>query len=205
MGGIGSGQWYRWSTKPVVEDGVPLNLNKLVRDKLVVPGAWTSGGLVWHYVHSGEKSASIGYIADMKDPSDASMRLQYTCNGKTEDYVVRLTTTTPNFGGLRWWFVCPLTGKRAAKLYLLNGASKFVSVKAYRFAYRSQNEGYADRALSKAQKIRRKLGGDWGLDAPFAKKPKGMHNKTYNRLVEQAMHYEEIGWVEAGERFGIEL
>jgi hypothetical protein len=40
------------------------------------------------------------------------------------DYKIRLETTRPNFGGLRWWFMCPLVRRdggpprRAAKLYL---------------------------------------------------------------------------------------
>src|SRR3954471_20938986 len=28
---------------------------------------------------------------------------------------VRLTTTRPRYGGERWWFVCPSTGRRAFK------------------------------------------------------------------------------------------
>ena len=40
-----------------------------------------------------------------------------------KDYVifnghkVKLTTTSPNYGGIRYWFVCPVCGKRKGTLY----------------------------------------------------------------------------------------
>jgi hypothetical protein len=40
-------------------------------------------------------------------------------------YPARLAPSHPRFGGLRWWFICPLTvngvacGRRVGKLYLL--------------------------------------------------------------------------------------
>jgi hypothetical protein len=54
------------------------------------------------------------------------VRLFYTVGspGEALDYRVGLVTTRPQFGGLRWWFVCPLVvnglpcGGRVAKLYL---------------------------------------------------------------------------------------
>jgi hypothetical protein len=33
----------------------------------------------------------------------------FKATGFAVDYRVCLTTTRPRFGGLRWWFVCPLT------------------------------------------------------------------------------------------------
>ena len=59
------------------------------------------------------------------------MRLRYTANGNPVDYRVRLTSTRPNFGGLRWWFVCPLVRRRVAKLYLPPGQIYFGSREAY--------------------------------------------------------------------------
>jgi len=44
----------------------------------------------------------------------------------------------------------PRTGRRAAKLYLPNGAFTFASRQAYGLAYRSQRETSHDRALGVA-------------------------------------------------------
>jgi hypothetical protein len=43
------------------------------------------------------------------------------------DYKVRLVTTKPNYGGRRWWFICPLVRRphAAAKLDLPSGGKYF--------------------------------------------------------------------------------
>ena len=55
-------------------------------------------------------------MADASDPDNAWLRLYYRVNGQPVDYKVRLVTTKPNYGGLRWWFICPiaLTADRLA-------------------------------------------------------------------------------------------
>ncbi|MGH9924711.1 MAG: hypothetical protein ACRD5B_04970 [Nitrososphaeraceae archaeon] len=47
----------------------------------------------------------------------------YTNKQKEFDYKVRLTTTPCNYGGKRWWFVCPLMGcgRRVGTLYKNGG------------------------------------------------------------------------------------
>jgi len=185
MGGLGSGNWYRWSTRPVVEDGLSLDLCRLIRQKNIVPGSWVSGSLIWRNVDTGEQTASIGYEANMIRPDDAWMRLHYRRDDTPEDYRVRLTTTRPNYGGLRWWFVCPSRGTRAGKLHLPSGGNLFASRQAYGLAYRSQSEPVWDRQADRAHSLRRKLGGSPGFDQPFPDKPKGMHWKTYNRICEE--------------------
>ena len=63
-----------------------------------------------------------------------------------------LETTPQTFGGRRWWFVCPRTGVRAAKLHLPNGAFTFASRLAYRLAYaRDRLEALRERDESGTQ------------------------------------------------------
>ncbi len=203
MGGYGSGSWYRWSTRPVVEDGLTLDLNRLIRQRHISPGAWSCGPLNWSMVGSGEHIASISYEADLSDPENAWMRLHYKRDGKPEDYKVRLTTTRPNYGGRRWWFVCPARGCRTAKLYLAAGGDWFVCRQAYGMAYRSQNERPEDRQASRVHQLRRKLGGEAGFDQPMPPKPKGMHWNTYYRMCDEIMFLERSSWAGAAKRFGI--
>ncbi len=49
-----------------------------------------------------------------------SVKYTWTENENTEelDYEIGLTTTPCNYGGFRWWFLCPKCRKRVAKLYL---------------------------------------------------------------------------------------
>ena len=184
MGGLGSGAWTRWPTRPVVESGLTLDLYKLIKNGAFCPGQITSGSLTWTRSHSGEEIGSIGYSSDLTAAALGSVRLHYHHAGLPVDYRVSLTTTRPYFGGVRWWFVCPVNGDRASKLLLPSGSHMFASRRAFDLAYRSQNETAGDRQLSKAQEIRRRFGGSGSLLEPFPDKPKGMHWATYWRLRE---------------------
>ena len=77
----------------------------------------------------------MGYEADLTEPDDPWLRLRYCVNGERADCMVRLVTTRPNYGGRRWWFLCPLVGRRAAKLYLPPGGKLFGSREAYGLTY----------------------------------------------------------------------
>jgi hypothetical protein len=66
--------------------------------------------------------------------------------GSPRDYFVRLVTTSPPVGGVRWWFVCPLVvngtpcRKRVSKLYLPPGSDFFGCRTCYGLTYRSAQE-----------------------------------------------------------------
>lgn len=124
------------------------------------------------------------------------MRLYYTTTRRDgerreSDYWVQLEALSQPFGGRRWWFVCPKTGRWAAKLYLPNGAFTFASRQAYRLAYRSQRETPHDRASRRAFKLRGKLGGTGGI-GDYISKPKWMRWRTYDRKLEEIAGAEEI-------------
>jgi len=61
-------------------------------------------------------------------------------------YDVRLTTTRPRFGGLRWWFLCPLLsdgrpcGRRVGKLYLPPRGRYFGCRQCHNLTYKSCQE-----------------------------------------------------------------
>ena len=89
------------------------------------------------------------------------VRLRYTITSTDEavDYRIDLQTTRPHFGGLRWWFTCPLVRadrpcrRRCEKLYLAPGGTYYGCRKCY-VSYACQREDRADRMLRKANKIR---------------------------------------------------
>ena len=49
---------------------------------------------------------------------DGKMTLHYYRSGKALTCVIGVKATRPRFGGLRWWMICPRTGKLAMNLYL---------------------------------------------------------------------------------------
>ncbi|HVS38779.1 MAG TPA: hypothetical protein VMS17_24700 [Gemmataceae bacterium] len=62
---------------------------------------------------------------------------------QSADYHVRLATTRPRFGGLRWWFICPLAAnaqpcnRRVGKLYLPSQQRYFGCRRCYDLTYAS--------------------------------------------------------------------
>lgn len=192
MGGYGSG---RSGGRPTVEDGLTLDLAKLLRDRLLRPGQAWGGSLTWTNTRTKREIASIGYQVFMGEAS-GRLRLHYTTTRPTgekhaSDYWVDLITTAQPFGGRRWWFLCPRTGERVAKLHLPNGAFTFASRKAYRLGYRSQRETPRDRALSRAFGLRHRLGADGGI-GDYVPRPKGMRLPTYERYLTRIWRAEGI-------------
>jgi hypothetical protein len=162
-----------------------------LRQDVVSKGA----ALIWTNTTTGERIGSIGYEAHLGQES-GRVRLKYTTTRwdgerRESDYWIQLETTPQPFGGRRWWFICPRTGRRAAKLHLPNGAFTFASRQAYRLAYACQREPAHDRALRSAFKLRAKLGGDGGIGDYFPK-PKWMRWRTYDRAMARIDKAEEV-------------
>jgi hypothetical protein len=192
MGGIGSGNY---GGRPTVEGSLTLDLSRLLRDGSLRPGHSVKGSVSWTRDPSGEPVASVGYEAHLSDTT-GRLRLLYqvtdnaTGEARRHETTVTLVTVPQPFGGRRWWFLCPSTGRRVGKLHLPSGASTFASRKAYRLAYRSQRQTPRDRALAQAFKRRRRLG-DYGAIGNPIDKPHGMRWRTFDRAVERIEAHEE--------------
>lgn len=191
MGGYGSGSWWRNTKKATTDNYLRLSISYLLKKGFITPNHHSAGTLRWSWLRTGEVAGSIGYTADMQS-SSATLTLQYT-HGSGEEkealkYDVALTTT-PHYGGVRWWFICPVSGcgKRVAMLY---GGRFFACRSCHGLTYRSQQESVPFRLLSQSQNIHYALGGD-GCEAGDCppRKPKGMHWKTYNRKVAKMKRY----------------
>ncbi|MFC1458774.1 hypothetical protein ACETIH_19160 [Microvirga arabica] len=193
MGGYGSGNH---GGRPTVEDSLVLDLNKLIRDQMFRPQCALRGSMAWRGFYSGDVTACIGYEAHMGDESGCA-RLTYTITSRSSgekrhhDYWIELVATPQPFGGKRWWWICPTSGRRVAKLYKPDGAETFASRQAYRLTYQSQKENPVDRALERAFKFRRRLGSKDGFD-DFIFKPKGMHWTTFKRKLSQVRTAEAV-------------
>ena len=173
-----------------LEDGLKLDLNKLLRDGFGKTGEWRWGAIHWNYVGMGEVVASGALEMDLREDDDARVELRL---GKLEQFI-QLVREPRRFGGGQWYFVCPVTGRPASVLWLPPGASRFSSRQTWgrRVAYGSQFQAAYVRTLSRAQDIRVRLGGRRyvSLDTPSPPKPKGMHWRTYERLIDKSEAYE---------------
>jgi hypothetical protein len=124
MGGIWSGE--RLSKKPVVEGRLSLDTSDLKRLNLLVPGIpERTGSLNWFRGDDRESVSSISYTLTVGE-GFGTFRLHAMLgqSGERFDCPVRLVATDCHLGGVRWWFVCPLSangvicGRRVRKLYL---------------------------------------------------------------------------------------
>jgi hypothetical protein len=109
MGGYGSG--WRGAKKATVEGSLVLTAASLVRNRALRAGTQTSGSLGWTHDGEDEPHATIGYEANLQEQDNAPLRLRYQRNGEPVDYRVQLVTSTPHYGGRRWWFICPLVAE----------------------------------------------------------------------------------------------
>jgi hypothetical protein len=167
MGGSGSG--FQDARKAAVEDGLTLSISALMGKGALVPGRITAGTWAWHY-GDGDAFAKIGYVADMRTPDAAILRLSYSAQGHPVDDVIRLVWTSPRYGGRRWWFLCPVDirqqrpPRRAAKLYLPPGARHFGSRQAHGLTYQSCRESRHFSGLW------RRIGERMGVDPSLARR-----------------------------------
>lgn len=202
MGGLGSGNWDRHNAKSTTDDYDSIDINYLSRNNLIRNGA--AGSLSWSIIRFGEKHVgpSIGYRVSMPENDIPYFRVIYSNTSTDEDfdYKIYLTSSKPNYGGRRIWFLCPVNkcNKRVGKLYLTNIC--FACRSCLDLAYSSQNEDLHYRLLHRAQKIHQKLGGSGCTFDPVAK-PKGMHWKTYNKLIKKMNYYDNKSSIEACSKF----
>jgi hypothetical protein len=93
------------------------------------------------------------------------------------------------FGGTRAYFICPgpgggtECGRRVIKLHL--SGRYFLCRRCNQLAYATQYEQAWQRALRRANKLKQRLGMDFGIADPFPEKPKGMWALTYGCLLNE--------------------
>lgn len=100
---------------------------------------------------------------------------------KERDIVINLLKTPCRFGGYQYWFECPVCRRRVCTVYL---SDTWCCRHCGHLAYPSENEDELERLRNKALMLKEKLGGEYWI------KPKGMHQKTYDRLREAFLEAE---------------
>ena len=123
---------------------------------------------------------------------------------KSTDEVVEQrvqTQTSPcHLGGQRQWFTCPRCSKRVAVLYA--PSQYFVCRLCGGLGYATQKEGVGDRAMTKADRLRKRLGWPAGIAHGDGGKPKGMHWKTYHRLKRDHDELKQVSLYDISRKLG---
>jgi hypothetical protein len=183
MGGLGSG---RPSWRRTVESCCWIDVNRLHREGCLTAG-WAGA---WQWTRDGQTVDGINLRAE-----ESRLNLAYRLRIGGNDWeevteTIRIVRAACRLGGSRPFFICPgvVNGcaceRRVVRLY---GVGRYFRCRhCHGLAYASQREGLADRTLRRSNNIRQRLGGGPGLMEPFPSRPKGMWQRTYDRLQERA-------------------
>ena len=177
------------SRKATTEGCLQVDIRKLARDGLLQHGA--------EYGLSESKSRyELRVVSErgrMRFQHGISMLAGFRRLG--ED-VVAIDWTECHYGGARPWFLCSGCGKRVAILYgrkIERDGSKLPirnrtlkCRQCHELSYSCQHEEWDRRMRRRAEKTWARIGGKYG------EKPKRMHWRTYNRLVDQARYFEDL-------------
>ena len=129
----------------------------------------------------------------------SSIEVNYSYRGKTYSYSIRLDKTACHFGHYRHWWLCPSCSKRVAVLYC---AGTYVCRHCLSVPYGSQLQQPIDRLFSRADAIRQRLGWQSGIAHGSGTKPKGMHSKTFDRLVTEHDRLTSKIWQQTLDKLG---
>jgi hypothetical protein len=166
-----------WNRKNRVDEARSIDILDLQRKEVF------SKGSTWSWISSwsrkGEVVASISYRVESDENGPSGLRFMYaitdneTGEKKDYNYIIAVVSTPCNYGGKRWWFICPLVANgRACQrgcriIYLPPGAEYFGCRECHRLTYESRQrhrekfyEGFAkpykvvEAALEKLDRVR---------------------------------------------------
>jgi len=174
MGGSGSTRWGLHNKKTQVEDCRKLTIYSF---KPYLQADY-QGSVRWRL--GDRETGSIGYRVVGGESPDG-IQLNYTITGRHTgkkadyDYFIRLQTTPLPWGGVRYWFTCPLVinnrscRRRVGVLYLPPGGRYFGCRYCYNLTYRScQESGQFDTLYaSLANSLRSEYPGITGRDVSY--------------------------------------
>lgn len=139
----------RWSNKDSTDDYYSISTKFLKKHGYFSSQGFKSGRVSWS--RGGEVRSSVGIAVSVSSDND-EIRFQYISTSrssgeKTErDYTVQLVTTPCNYGGVRWWFICPLVKngvfcqRRLGVLYL--GSAYFGCRHCFELNYQSSKDSH---------------------------------------------------------------
>lgn len=139
MGGYGSTRWKAHCKKLAVEDCLTLPIS-IIRD-VVGQHSKTTGRWAWEDPLD-EPILTADYQLTPITEGELELRLEYKVGGEVFHQYILLKATHPYFGGLRWWFICPLCNGRVGKLYMPPDCRSFACRECFDLTYTSSQENH---------------------------------------------------------------
>lgn len=179
MGGIGSGR-LPCSRRPKTSDTLCVGLHYLRRQGRL--NHYQCRVLTWQ---RGRQLVAWAFLVIDRTAIDLEFALAPP--GVDRRHLLPVMWTPCRKGGERPWLYCFDCGCNVIKLYL-GPTGRFACRTCCGLVYASQYESAPSRAQSKADRILARLGLSAGSAFPFTR-PKGMHHRTFERLLSDYAHW----------------
>jgi|SRR5579871_3008730 len=154
MGSQRSGR-RRTETSGTVEDAPRIDIREWVRWGVICDGERISADRRWGEAANVRDHGSFVVTADLTDPQDRHVLLSGSTSIGRFEQRIELVARPMRFGGLRFFFLCPVSG--ACCEVLTHGTNGFASAKANGLAYSSQREDQARRWIRASDKLEKRL------------------------------------------------
>ena len=185
MGGLGSGRIGAGGKKNITESYCSIDVRQWQRNGMLSDGHrfrtnWSIGQSMSLQLQTRVEAGCLVFQSSLKEPDSESQNWSQT---------IFIDRTPCHLGGERPWFLCPVRGcgRRVAILYF---AGSFACRHCCNLAYASQRQSPETRSANRVNKTRAKLGWKPGFLNGVEWKPKGMHWKTFGRLIRE--HENEV-------------
>jgi hypothetical protein len=83
----------------------------------------------------------MGFIIENR-AGEFHLTLDYRANKEAMSLPVPIQTTSPYFGGVRYWGTCPNCGRRVGKLHVPAGGKRFACRLCLNLTYRSAQKAH---------------------------------------------------------------
>ena len=193
MGGLNSGR-RRVSNVTSIECAKTLDIRQFRKLNYLRLGFVTQTRWSWHW--RGEKSGCVDLVFSLLSQSQALIRIDFSINGERKQQQVALDAVKCRYGGYRYYFICPASGRRCEVLALLNGY--FACRQHHRLTYASQSESSLDRMARRVRKLEAKATGSNGYLSPRGAKKERLITAWLNEL----WNWEAAVEAEGVRRFG---
>ena len=139
-----------WKRKSRVDEARSIDILDLQREQIFTTGS----GMIWtsSWSRNGEVVASISYRLETGEKGVLGLRFMYAItdqnSGEKKDYnyVIPVVDTPCNYGGKRWWYLCPLVVngrsclRRCRIVYMPIGSEYFGCRKCHSLTYESRQK-----------------------------------------------------------------
>jgi len=158
MGATGSGRWAYHHKKRTIEGCWAIDICGMVQAVDPSRPGSTSHQFRPTMPTTVRRRSPVRCTTKVSDDGKPLLVLSYAVGGRRDreyrgEQVVRLRTTRPNFGGVRWWFSCPCIvggeecGRRVGKLYRPPGSRYFACRHCHDLTYESCRKSHRHDGL----------------------------------------------------------